>query len=144
MRRLIILPLHKSFIVCHIQSPRATCTTYFYEPTFQRSEPTIHIIFNYVRAAQDHCLYNITGWRKWDSPRCPERANQIQMAKEDGPSPDDVQGRPSDSPNLWGPMQLDPTERLDPRKPTPVPLDLNWHSGWRGSLWGSEYYVGIF
>lgn len=74
IRRLIILTLHKSFIVCHIQSPQATCTTYFYEPTFQRSEPTIHIIFNYVRAAQDHCLYNITGWRKWDSALLPRES----------------------------------------------------------------------
>lgn len=46
------------------------------------------------------------------------------MAKEDSPSPDDLQGRPSDSPNLWGPMQLDSTERLGPRKPTPVPWIL--------------------
>lgn len=74
MRRLIILTLHKSFIVCHSQSPQATCTTYFYEPTFQHSEPTIHIIFNYVRAAQDHCLYNITGWRKWDSALLPRES----------------------------------------------------------------------
>lgn len=68
---LIILTLHKSFIVCQIQSPQATWATDFYESTFQRCESTIHIIFNYVRAEQDHCLYNITGWRKWDSALLP-------------------------------------------------------------------------
>lgn len=30
----------------------------------KKIQSTIHIIFNYVRAEQDHCLYNITGWRK--------------------------------------------------------------------------------
>lgn len=68
---LIILTLHKSFIVCQIQSPQATWATDFYKSTFQRCESTIHIIFNYVRAEQDHCLYNITGWRKWDSALLP-------------------------------------------------------------------------
>lgn len=68
---LIILTLHKSFIVCQIQSPQATWATDFYKSTFQRCKSTIHIIFNYVRAEQDHCLYNITGWRKWDSALLP-------------------------------------------------------------------------
>lgn len=68
---LIILTLHKSLIVCQIQSPQATWATDFYKSTFQRCESTIHIIFNYVRAEQDHCLYNITGWRKWDSALLP-------------------------------------------------------------------------
>ena len=57
-------------------------------------------------------------------PHCPERANQIQMAGEDSPSLNDLQGLHSDSPNLSVPVQLDPTERLGPRKPMPVPWTL--------------------
>lgn len=73
---LIILILHKSFIVCQIQSPQATWAPDFYESTFQRYKSTIHIIFNYVRAGQDHCLYNITGWRKWDSVLLPSELTE--------------------------------------------------------------------
>lgn len=73
---LIILILHKSFIVCQIQSPQATWAPDFYKSTFQRCKSTIHIIFNYVRAGQDHCLYNITGWRKWDSVLLPSKLSE--------------------------------------------------------------------
>lgn len=84
---LIILTLHKSFIVCQIQSPQATWATDFYESTFQRCESTIHIIFNYVRAEQDHCLYNITGWRKWDSALLPRELTGSRWRAERGGRP---------------------------------------------------------
>lgn len=84
---LIILTLHKSFIVCQIQSPQATWATDFYESTFQRCESTIHIIFNYVRAEQDHCLYNITGWRKWDSALLPRELTGSRWRAERGSRP---------------------------------------------------------
>lgn len=83
---LIILILHKSFIVCQIQSPQATWATDFYESTFQRCESTIHIIFNYARAEQDHCLYNITGWRKWDSALLPSELTRSRWWAEHGPA----------------------------------------------------------
>lgn len=94
---LIILTLHKSFIVCQIQSPQATWATDFYKSTFQRCESTIHIIFNYVRAEQDHCLYNITGWRKWDSALLPREltGSRWRPSVAAGPGSDVAAAAPS-------------------------------------------------
>lgn len=57
-------------------------------------------------------------------PHCPERANQIQMVKEDSPGPADWQGLHGDSPNLLIPMQLDPIEWLGLCKSVPLPWIL--------------------
>lgn len=94
---LIIFTLHKSLIVCQIQSPQATWATDFYKSTFQRCESTIHIIFNYVRAEQDHCLYNITGWRKWDSALLPRELTGSRWwpAQAAGPGSDIAAATPS-------------------------------------------------